>query len=299
MSIGILSGAVVLFESPISTDQFEFFPLPQKAIVYTALDRFSGFWLADQDKPIQFNPRNMMIPEGIFSSMAGMHVCALYHTTTLYGYLIFLPGKYDMAIYSMFTKMFSNSLSTAYRLSQSEEEKRILEQEYDMATKISVTDELTGLLNRRGFMEYGEKALELSKANGKFGMVIFGDLDGLKKINDTYGHTSGDIAIQAEAAILKKTFRRTDIIGRIGGDEFAIIAPGLSEKNLITLRQKLDEMCEDWGRDTNEKYSISISLGACPYNADDEGELQDFLDKADALLYQEKQQKHSPHELKL
>ena len=58
-------------------------------------------------------------------------------------------------------------------------------------------------------------------------------------------------------------------------------------------------MCEDWGRDTNEKYSISISLGACPYNADDEGELQDFLDKADALLYQEKQQKHSPHELKL
>ena len=125
-------------------------------------------------------------------------------------------------------------------------------------------------------------------------MVIFGDIDGLKTINDTYGHASGDVAIQAEAAILKKTFRRTDIIGRIGGDEFAIIAPGLSEKKLIILRQKLVEMCEDWNRDTEEKYSISISLGAVPYNSDDDNDLQVLLDKADELLYQEKQQKHAP-----
>ena len=293
ISIGILSAAVVLFESPISTDRFEFFPLPQKAFVYTALDRFSGFWLGEQEKPIQFNPRSTLIPDGIFNSMAGMQVAALYHTNTIYGYMLFLPGEYDMTIYTMFIKMFSNSLSSAYRLSRSEEEKRLLKQEYDMATKISVTDELTGLLNRRGFMDYGQKTLDISQAGGKFGMVIFGDIDGLKTINDTYGHASGDVAIQAEAAILKKTFPRTDIIGRIGGDEFAIIAPGLSEKKLIILRQKLVEMCSDWNRDTEEKYSISISLGAVPYNSDDDNDLQTLLDKADELLYQEKQQKHA------
>ncbi|MBQ2601668.1 MAG: GGDEF domain-containing protein [Treponema sp.] len=293
MSVGILSGAVILFESPIATDRFEFFPLPQKALVYTALDRFSGFWLGDKEKPIPFNPRKGMIPEGIFSSMSGMQVCALYHTATLYGYIIFLPGNYDMAIYSMFIKMFSNSLATAYRISQSAAEKKILEQEYDMATKISVTDELTGLLNRRGFMEYGQRMLKLSKSQGKSGMVIFGDIDGLKKINDTYGHSSGDIAIQAEASILKRTFRHNDIIGRIGGDEFAIIAPELSDKDLIILRQKLVEMCSDWSRDSDQEYEISISLGATQYNPDEEIDLQELLDKADEHLYEEKQQKHS------
>ncbi len=293
MSMGILSGAVVLFEQPISTDQFEYFQLPQKAMVYSALDKFSGFWLGDKEKPIHFNPRENMIPEGIFETVDRMQVCALFHAATLYGYLIFLPGNYDMSIYSMVSKMFANALDAAYRLSRAEEEKEQLKQEYNMASQISVTDELTGLLNRRGFMDLGQKTLSLSKASGQFGMVIFGDIDGLKKINDTYGHAAGDVAIQAEASILKNTFRKTDIIGRLGGDEFAIIAPGLSEKNLIMLRKKLTDMCGDWSRDTDQKYAISISLGAIAYNSDDKEDLQSLLGKADELLYKEKQFKYS------
>ncbi len=293
MSLGILSAAVVLFENPISTDPFEYFQLPNKAFLFSALDRYSGFWLSEQEEPIPFNPRESMIPEGIFASLDKMQVCALYHTTTIFGYLIFLPGKYDMTVYSMVCKMFSTALSTAYRLFQSEEEKKILKHEYNIATKISVTDEMTGLLNRRGFMDFGQKALELSQASGRFGMVVFGDIDGLKKINDTYGHASGDVAIKTEAALLKKTFRKTDIIGRLGGDEFAIIAPGMSEKKLTALREKLEELCKEWSKTTDEKFTLSISLGSIPYTPKDSLNLESLLEQADELLYKEKQLKHS------
>lgn len=291
MSMGILSAAVVLFETPVSTDKFEFFSMPQKAFVYSALDRYSGFWLGDQENPIPFNPREIMIPDGIFQSMDGMYVQALYHTTTLYGYLFFKPGSYDSTVYSMVCKMFSNALASAYSMSRSEMEKKRLEREFDVATHNSVTDEMTGLLNRRGFLFYGQKSLELFPANGKAGMVLFGDIDGLKKINDTYGHAAGDTAIKAEASLLRKAFRQSDIIGRLGGDEFAVVAPSLSPHKYEIARRRLEEYCDDWNKTSGEPFTLSISLGNASFEPGESCDINTLLKLADQVLYEEKKKK--------
>ncbi|MBQ1662902.1 MAG: GGDEF domain-containing protein [Treponema sp.] len=293
ISLGILSAAVVLFEHPISTDRVEFFSLPPKATVYSALDRYSGFWLGNAEAPIPFNPQERLIPDGLFADMDKMQVHALYHTSTVYGYLIFRPGTYDVTVYAMVCNMFSNALSSAYNLTRSEEERADLEKEFAVATRTSVTDELTGVLNRRGFLNYGQKALEVSLANGKGGMVLFCDIDGLKKINDSYGHSAGDKVIRMEADILKKTFRQSDIIGRLGGDEFAVVAPHLSEKKFQLALRLIDDFSNQWNESSGEPYKLSLSVGAAVYNVGEIPSLETLLKKADEALYLEKQKKHA------
>ena len=88
---------------------------------------------------------------------------------------------------------------------------------------MSTTDELTGLLNRRGFFTLAKQQVKLANRNGKKLLLFYMDLDGLKKINDTIGHSEGDLALVEAATVLKEIFRESDIIGRLGGDEFAVL----------------------------------------------------------------------------
>ncbi len=139
-------------------------------------------------------------------------------------------------------------------------------------------------------MELGQQTIDISLALRQGGMVIFGDMDGLKNINDNYGHDAGDRAIKAEAEILKKNFRATDIIGRLGGDEFVIIAPDLTEENLGRIRKNIDAACRAWNIVHNEDFILSISLGCQPYSTED-CVLENILKQADMLLYEEKRGK--------
>ncbi|HEV7699310.1 MAG TPA: diguanylate cyclase, partial [Pyrinomonadaceae bacterium] len=88
---------------------------------------------------------------------------------------------------------------------------------------LTLTDELTGLNNRRGFSRLAEARLQLSRRTGEALLLIFGDLDDLKKINDNYGHETGSDAIKAAAQVFRETFRQTDVISRWGGDEFVVL----------------------------------------------------------------------------
>jgi diguanylate cyclase (GGDEF)-like protein len=91
--------------------------------------------------------------------------------------------------------------------------------------ELSVTDELTGLYNRRGFFQLALSRLNfLSRSADDTLLLLMFDLDGLKQINDTYGHSEGDTALKSFADILKQTLRQDDIIGRIGGDEFIVFS---------------------------------------------------------------------------
>ncbi|MBR5096602.1 MAG: GGDEF domain-containing protein, partial [Treponema sp.] len=120
--------------------------------------------------------------------------------------------------------------------------------------------------------------------------VIFGDMDGLKYINDNFGHDAGDRAIKAEAEILKNNFRASDIVGRMGGDEFVIIAAGLGEPRLSAIRENIDAACKAWNIVHNEGFELSISMGCASFTPDSKN-LEDILREADSLLYEEKRQK--------
>ncbi len=149
---------------------------------------------------------------------------------------------------------------------------------------LSITDELTGLCNRRGFMNLAEQQLSYVERAGGEVFIIFADLDNMKWINDTLGHEAGDKALVLTARLLRATVRDTDIVGRMGGDEFAILLTSVSSSDsepilLARLEQELAKI----NNDLPQQQQISISFGI----AHDPGgaSLDELLVLADARMY--------------
>lgn len=158
--------------------------------------------------------------------------------------------------------------------------------------KLSLTDELTGLYNRRGFFWLANQQLKFAQREKRFCCLLFADLDGLKKINDSLGHETGDKAIIDTAKILKQTFRESDIIARIGGDEFIVfILNSCGNKNELNLR--LQTNINNFNQEHNYAYKLSISLGVKEYSWNQEVSLEELVKAADWLMYQNKRAKFS------
>lgn len=290
--VDIPAAAIVCFKNPVSTDHFEYFPLPTEALLLSAFDTATGYDLNSDHKPIPFNPTLGILPTGLPLSTHNMFVTALFRGTVQYGYMIYRPGTFDMVVNNVSCTMFASGLAAAFSTTAAENKRKMLEEEYNVASRISVTDEMTGLLNRRGFISLGQKTLEVAEAMNQSGMVLFGDMDGLKIINDTFGHASGDKAIKAEAKLLRETFRSADIIGRLGGDEFAIVAPGMSERKFTSLKKLLYETCEEWNKKSHVKFTLSISLGGITFTPELKNyNIKSLLERADESLYKEKKRK--------
>jgi len=131
---------------------------------------------------------------------------------------------------------------------------------------MSTTDHLTGLHNRRGFVTLAEQQLKLAHRTKKGLIVLFADIDNLKEINDAFGHKKGDEAISEAAAIFKEVFRESDIIARIGGDEFAILATVVPKENLELLRYRLQAQTDIHNAQENRDYFMSMSIGITDYD---------------------------------
>lgn len=170
------------------------------------------------------------------------------------------------------------------RLEQEIEERLKAEAE---VRQLSLTDELTGLYNRRGFFLLAEQQLKISRRVQAVCCLLFADLDGLKQINDSLGHEIGDRFIVDAAQILKHTFRDSDITARLGGDEFVIFIPAcLVDSN--TLYERLQESVDDFNQARSHTYPLSISMGIQFWNAADPILLEQLLVKADKLMYENK-----------
>jgi two-component system, cell cycle response regulator len=154
---------------------------------------------------------------------------------------------------------------------------------------LSLMDELTGLHNRRGFISLAEQQLKLTSRQGLRSTLIFIDVDNLKYINDNFGHSEGDFALQQIAALLKECFREADIIGRLGGDEFSVLLSHTGESGEILARKRLVQLVSEKNENLRRPYALSVSLGI----ADVAGphELEQQIDRADALMYEHKRTK--------
>ncbi len=154
---------------------------------------------------------------------------------------------------------------------------------------LSVSDELTGLLNRRGFLTFVEQQCKLSDRNRKMMYMLYIDLNGMKIINDEFGHNAGDQALRDTANILKKTFRKTDIIARIGGDEFAVLLLNHSEPDIEHI---IVEHIHDNLRIHNEQigrsYKLLLSVGIKCYDPEHPCPPGELLNQADELMYEDK-----------
>lgn len=161
------------------------------------------------------------------------------------------------------------------------------------ATIESQTDDLTGLHNRRGFLTIAEQQLAIARRNGNGYLVLFLDLDGLKAINDSFGHSEGNRALLEAADVLKRTFRQSDIVARLGGDEFAALAIGSTDASESVVRRRLAEALEAVNAKPYRAYPLGFSLGVLQCDADEPRSLDRLLEEADALMYAEKRRRRA------
>ncbi len=156
---------------------------------------------------------------------------------------------------------------------------------------LSTTDELTGLLNRRGFFTFAEQQLKMARRLRKELILFFIDMDGLKWINDNIGHQEGDKALIALANALKGTFRESDIVGRLGGDEFAVLALCTGVLNAENLKRRLNHLVDIYNEQEALQYRLSYSLGFVNYDPQIHNSLEELISIADNFMYSEKKKK--------
>ena len=154
-----------------------------------------------------------------------------------------------------------------------------------------LTDDLTGLLNRRGFYALAEQQLKIVKRNKRGLYILYADLDDLKEINDVYGHIEGDKALVEIANILRKHYREADITARIGGDEFVILSAGNCYDNRAVLASRLQNDLETLNSTKSRGYALSISIGSACFDPQNPSSLEALLQEADRSMYEYKRSK--------
>jgi len=154
--------------------------------------------------------------------------------------------------------------------------------------KAAIQDQLTGLLNRRGFNEYGGRLFSAARRAGSALSVIMTDIDQFKFINDKYGHAVGDAALAHFSKLIADTRRREDIVARVGGEEFAILLPGTDLRDAMAMA---DQLCTKIGATpldmTSNGLPMTSSFGVAAISKDDKA-LEDIVLRADRALYRSK-----------
>ena len=173
------------------------------------------------------------------------------------------------------------------QVAQAIERKRMEEE----IRSLSLTDELTGLYNRRGFSLLAEQAVKVACRIKKNMLLFFFDVDGLKGINDTYGHTHGDLALKEVAAILKETFRGADVAARHGGDEFVVLAVDAATVSADALANRIQTDLEQHNQRGHRSYELTLSVGVAEFGPESPCTVSELIARADALMYEEKQAK--------
>lgn len=152
---------------------------------------------------------------------------------------------------------------------------------------LAITDELTGLFNRRGFLALAEKQLDNALRAEYEAFLIFADLDNMKAINDILGHEAGDLALITAAELLRLTFRQADVLARLGGDEFAIFIAcktGTDSEQAILARLEASILQKNLRGEL--PFSMAISFGVAQLQKDET--LEQIMIRADGLMYDNK-----------
>lgn len=157
---------------------------------------------------------------------------------------------------------------------------------------LALKDDLTGFYNRRGFQALAERQLKLGRRSGREMLLFFIDVDGLKQINDSFGHAEGDQALKRTAEILKNTFRDSDIIARLGGDEFAVLAIEARDHSEAKIMARLRKYLKI-ANARQTKHTVSLSVGVVRFHHSDPTSIRKLLVRADQAMYEQKRGRSS------
>lgn len=216
-----------------------------------------------------------------------------------FGYIVFSVNNLEENIFETLREQISHSLNSQLLLNErkkAEEQLQIavnkLEKYNHELHNLSIIDELTGLYNRRGFYIQSDKYYHWASSNSESFILFYGDLDGLKKINDTFGHKYGDEALKAAGKMLQKAFRNSDILSRLGGDEFTALATNISASySLQLILERINSSFTEFNESATLPFTVSISIGYSIYEPNSQLSFDELIQRADANLYKEKKKR--------
>ncbi|MDA3900725.1 MAG: GGDEF domain-containing protein [Spirochaetes bacterium] len=178
-----------------------------------------------------------------------------------------------------------------HEIAEREAVQKKLEAALTLVERLSVEDDLTRLRNRRGFLTSAEQQVKFLRRQDNTFYILYADLDKLKPINDTYGHQEGDLAIRSAADVLRSALRESDIIGRMGGDEFTVLVNKAKPSTYQMIRQRIENICDKKNIELNKPWKLSMSIGRFFSDQDCNLPLEEMIELADEDLYKEKQRK--------
>jgi two-component system, cell cycle response regulator len=199
-------------------------------------------------------------------------------------------------ILSLLISTFESAVAKNQELEASNRElalaKTLLEKQAEELEALSLRDGLTGLYNRRGFMTLADHQTKLALRTLNPLFIIFADLDGLKTINDTYGHDMGDQAILATAQILQTAYRQSDLVARLGGDEFVVLHYCSSGDCADTIMERLRDQLRTYNSNFHgQPFKLSLSVGFAWFDPRYPSPLEELLREADEMMYARKKEK--------
>ena len=281
---------VCFYKEPIYLDAEEEFSCPKEIELKMYYDKNSGSSNFLENE--YFKIKDSVFVEKFMPEASGIYLLhPIFSGESNYGYLTCKIQNKNFSDYNVYLKILINSLSQTYEYTHQLLLAEELKSENSNLKDQSCTDELTKILNRRGFKERGQRAIDVAQEKSAPVVVFFCDMDGLKKINDTYGHEMGDKAIRVQAEVLTKAFRQDDIVGRLSGDEFGVIAVGMGIERVESVRQQIDALNAKFSKKHKLPFILSISIGGVDLQSS--SNLKRLLSEADKKLYIEKQIKHA------
>lgn len=294
-AMNIRTSYLYLHEEPvISKSRYDWVQPPHELLIsYHIGDKFHSFSKGRKIRA-KFLFKNEFMPETRFTFIASPVFCSEEN----YGLLLF---DIDTDDYNFYNSIITSQLSYAVKLKNMLEAQRTVQSNLReslsqvrsnniMLNQISKSDELTGIYNRRGFME---NVVDIIKKNcGKRAAVIYADMDNLKQINDIFGHDEGDYAIKKSADILNACMRANDITARFGGDEFAAFALTHEKDFSKILLDRIEAACAHVNETNDKPYNIHISVGIHEFICNPEEDLTRIMNEADRFLYEHKKLKN-------
>lgn len=252
--------------------------------------------ISKEEETEKLNKENGFLDIISWEDCSNMAVYALFAGKRMYGILTCemtednITSMYSASLHIGSALQFIE-LTKVQRKIQAELEQAMMEvkNKNNILNMMSEKDELTGLYNRRGFLE---NAMALMSGAKKYYLLcIYADLDHLKQINDQFGHQEGDFAIRQAGKYLQDCLKSTDVIGRIGGDEFAAVAVIKNESMETEIRDKIILNSKLFNQSSDKPYYIELSIGYAVYKWSEELELNQMLSAADLMLYESKTKK--------
>lgn len=213
-------------------------------------------------------------------------VIPVHYQERSYGYCVLGNSRLmmDSEMFHIFIMNINNALENLRK-------QNILNAMVERLNRMWVYDTLTGIFNRAGFFKYAPSIIDEALHNGNDLFVFFLDLDGLKSINDKYGHDEGDAFIKAMADVLNQVHRHGELLMRYGGDEFVVLAQGYSREDALDYMQRVQDGIEEYNRTSQHPYTLEASMGYSIMAPVENLDLEAFIETADQEMYKVKKEK--------